>query len=94
MTPRPGRFYWAGPDEFSSQLRLEYGWLLREGIDTLARLGGRFFGDDELGEAGHQEGSDLLEFLVAHVCERLEDVPYILSGQLARMLLGDFPNEF
>src|ERR1019366_1556186 len=47
--------YWTSLDDLPSRLRLEYGRLLGEGIDALARLGGGLFDHQKFGEAGQHE---------------------------------------
>src|SRR5258708_31475842 len=81
-------------DELAGWFGLENSRLFGEWIDALARLGGRLFDDDELGEARQHVGPGLLELLIADARQRLDDAFDILSRQTARMLVRNCLNEF
>src|ERR1700722_5176105 len=89
-----GSLYRASLDNLPSWLRLECRRLFCERVDAFPRLCGRLLDDDEFGEAGHKEGSRLLEFFVADFSERLDDAFDVLSRHIVLMLLSDFLNEF
>src|ERR1700694_1225591 len=88
-----GSLYRPSPDDLPGRLRLEYCWLLCERIDAAPLLRGGLLCDDEFCEAGHKEGSRLLEFFVTYLGERLDDALDVLPRHVVRMLLGDFLNE-
>src|SRR5665811_111168 len=79
-------------ENLAGRLRLEDGGFLGEGVDALARLGGRLLDHDELGEARQHELAGLLHFLVAKGRQRFEDGLHVLLGQLK--LVGNILNEF
>src|SRR5882762_2112993 len=85
-----GSLYRPSPDDLPGGLRLEYRRLLRERIDAAPLLRGGLLDDDEFGKSGHQEGSTLLELLVAYRGERLEDALDVLARHT---VFRDFLNE-
>src|SRR5581483_5008632 len=78
-----GGFDWPCPHDLPRRLGLEHGRLLGEGIDALARLGGRLLDDNELREARQHKRAGLLELFVSDAGERLEHALYVLLGELA-----------
>jgi hypothetical protein len=71
----------ASSDDLSRWFRFEHGWLFRKRIDPLTFFRRGLFDDDELGEAGQQEGPAFLHLLVAHADKRFEDALDVLLAQ-------------
>jgi hypothetical protein len=80
--------------DLPSGLGLEGRWLLGEWIDALACLRGGLLDDNKLREAGYEEHSRFLEFLVANFGDRLDDGLNVLPRHAVSMLFSDFLNEF
>src|SRR5258708_2167063 len=85
------RFDGPGPDDLAGRLGLEHHRLPGKGIGALPRLGGGLLDDDEFCEAGNEENTGLLQFLVADRYKRLQNALNLFLGHFR--LGSDFLNQ-